>query len=191
VRLERSVADGPWTVVGTDSSSPAYTAFDDLTPLALAVGTAVRYRAVLTEPSGKTSTSEIRNVKAAGPPAAMATLRYFRPAGDYGDPPSAGWGLHMWGDAVDPSVLAQIAWDKPWPRARVENGWAVYDIPLTDDTKPVNFIMHLPAGDSVPTTREPGGDRSFVPFNNPTPANPTVWIKQGDPTVYTSEPPTS
>ena len=113
----------------------------------------------------------------------MATLRYFRPAGDYGDPPTAGWGLHMWGDAVDPAVLAQIAWDRPWPRARVENGWAVYDIPLVDDTKPVNFIMHLPAGDSVPSTREPGGDRAFTPLDNP-----QVWIIQGDPTVYTAEP---
>ena len=89
-------------------------------------------------------------------------LRYHRPAGDYGQ-----WGLHLWGDAVDPAVLAQIAWDKPWPLARVENGWAVYEIPLVDDTKPVNFIMHLPNGDAVPDTREPGGDRSFRPIDSP------------------------
>ena len=92
----------------------------------------------------------------------------------------------MWGDAVDPAVLAQIAWDNPWQRARVSaDGWAEYDIPLVDDTKPVNFIMHLPSGDSVPDTREPGGDRSFVPLDSV-----EVWIKQGDPTVYTSKPPT-
>jgi alpha-amylase len=48
----------------------------------------------------------------------------------------------------------------------------------------VNFIMHLPSGDTVPSTREPGGDRSFLPINNP-----EVWIVQGDPTVYTSKPP--
>jgi hypothetical protein len=47
----------------------------------------------------------------------------------------------------------------------------------------VNFIMHTPGGDSVPDTREPGGDRSFLPINHP-----EIWLIQGDPTVYTSEP---
>ena len=181
VRFERSVAGGAWTPIGTDSTSPVYTVFDDLTPLALAAGTAVQYRAILAEPDGTTVTSAVRSVRFAGPPATMARLHYFRPAGDYTD-----WGLHMWGDAVDPAVLAQIAWDHPWPLTRISGGWAEYDIPLVDDTKPVNFIMHLPNGDTVPTTREPGGDRSFVPLDSV-----DVWIKQGDPTVYTSQPPTS
>jgi alpha-amylase len=180
VSFERSVADGPWTVIGSDSSSPAYTVFDDLTPLTLAAGTSVRYRAQLVEPNGTRSTSAVRTVRAAGPPATMATLHYFRPAGDYTD-----WGLHMWGEAVDPVVLGQIAWDRPWPLTRIAGGWADYEIPLVDDTKPVNFIMHLPSGDSVPATREPGGDRSFLPIDTP-----QVWIKQGDPTVYSSQPPT-
>ena len=180
VRFERSVAGGAWTPIGTDSTSPVYTVFDDLTPLALAAGTAVQYRAILAEPDGTTVTSAVRSVRFAGPPATMARLHYFRPAGDYAD-----WGLHLWGDAVDPAVLAQIAWDHPWPLTRITGGWAEYDIPLVDDTKAVNFIMHLPSGDTVPTTREPGGDRSFVPLDSV-----DVWIKQGDPTVYTSQPPT-
>ncbi|HEX6360005.1 alpha-amylase family glycosyl hydrolase [Actinophytocola sp.] len=173
VTFERSVAGGPWTVVGRDDTSPAYTVFDDLGALNLAPGTAVAYRASL---GG--ARSEVRTVRYAGPPLETAELRYFRPAGDYDQ-----WGLHMWGDAVDPAVLAQIAWDKPWPPTRIENGWAVYEIPLVDDTKPVNFIMHLPSGDQVPETREPGGDRLFRPIDTP-----TVWIKQGDPTVYPSQP---
>jgi hypothetical protein len=112
-------------------------------------------------------------------------LFYFRPAGDYGVIPN-GWGLHMWGEAVDPAVLAQISWDAPWQRAGVTaDGWAEYDIPLADDAEPVNFIMHLPGRDDVPTGREPGGDRSFIPLDSI-----NVWIKQGDPTVYTSKPPT-
>jgi hypothetical protein len=122
----------------------------------------------------------VRRLRYAGPPVTVATLHYFRPAGDYTD-----WGLHMWGDAVDPAVLGQIAWDHPWPVTRVVGGWAEYDIPLVDDSKPVNFIMHLPSGDTVPTTREPGGDRSFLPIDAP-----NVWIVQGDPTVYTTQPPT-
>jgi glycosidase len=180
VRFDRSVAGGPWTAVGTDDSSPVYTVFDNLTPLNLAAGTSVAYRAVLTTANGTTVTSAARTVRYAGPPVTVATLHYFRPAGDYTD-----WGLHMWGDAVDPAVLAQIAWDHPWPLTRVAAGWAEFDIPLVDDTKPVNFIMHLPSGDTVPTTREPGGDRSFLPIDTP-----NVWIVQGDPTVYTSQPPT-
>ncbi|HEY0636467.1 MAG TPA: alpha-amylase family glycosyl hydrolase [Pseudonocardiaceae bacterium] len=178
VTVERSVDGGAWTAVGTDATSPVYTVFDDLTPLDLAAGTPVEYRAVLRD-GGTTVTSAPRRVRAGGPPATLATLRYHRPAGDYGD-----WGLHMWGEAVDPAVLARISWDNPWRLARVVDGWAEYEIPLVDDTKPVNFIMHLPSGDSVPDTREPGGDRSFLPIDHT-----EVWIKQGDPTVYTSPPP--
>jgi len=178
VRIDRRVAGGAWTPVGTDSSSPAYTVFDNLAPLNLAAGTTVEYRAVLISGPAQV-TSAVRAVRYAGPPAQTATLWYFRPAGDYGQ-----WGLHMWGDAVDPATLAQIGWDTPWQRSGVEGGWARYDIPLVDDTKPVNFIMHLPSGDSVPDTREPGGDRSFLPINSP-----QVWLVQGDPTVYTVQPP--
>ncbi|MFG1993997.1 alpha-amylase family glycosyl hydrolase [Actinoplanes sp. NPDC048988] len=176
VRFERSIAGAPWTTIGRDDSSPAYTVFDDLTPLNLAAGTQIRYRAVLREPS---AVSAVRTVRYAGPPLTTATVHYYRPAGDY-----TGWGLHLWGDAVDPATLAQIAWDKPWPPTRVENGWASYDIPLKDDTKPINFIMHQPNGDTVPTTREPGGDRAFTPIDHP-----QIWLKQGDPTVYTTAPP--
>ncbi len=180
VRFERSVAGGAWTTIGRDASSPAYTVFDDLAALGLAAGTQVRYRAILAEPDGTRVTSAVRTVRYAGPPLTVATLRYHRPAGDY-----TGWGLHLWGDGIDPAVLAQVAWDRPLPPTRIVDGWAEYDIRLTDDTKPVNFIMHLPNGDTVPTSREPGGDRSFVPIDNP-----QVWIKQGDPAVYTSPPPT-
>ncbi|MEV4351829.1 alpha-amylase family glycosyl hydrolase [Actinoplanes sp. NPDC049596] len=173
VRFERSIAGAAWTPIGRDSSSPAYTVFDNLTPLNLPAGTQIRYRAILNEGS-----TALRTVRYAGPPLTTATVHYQRPAGDY-----TGWGLHLWGDAVDPATLAQIAWDKPWPPTRIENGWATYEIPLTDDTKPVNFILHQPNGDTVPTTREPGGDRSFTPIDHP-----QIWLKQGDPTVYTTAP---
>jgi alpha-amylase len=178
VSFERSVAGGAWTPIGSDDSSPAYVVFDDISGLALATGTEIRYRAILTEPDGTTATSAVRTVEQAPPPVTTAVLWYFRPAGDY-----TGWGLHMWGDAVADSVLAQISWDNPWPFAAIVGGWARYDIALKDDTKPVNFIMHLPSGDSVPATREPGGDRSFVPLDHP-----QIWLKQGDPTVYFSAP---
>ena len=65
VRFEHSVAGGPWTVLGTDSSSPAYTASDDVTTIP--VGTKVRYRAVLLERGTPRVTSETVRVTVAAP----------------------------------------------------------------------------------------------------------------------------
>jgi alpha-amylase len=184
VTIQRSVNGGPFTNVGTDSSSPVYTAFDDTS--SLPDQASVRYRAVLTYEPGRTVISDTRTVTVVQTPVTTAIVHYRRPAGDYGTPPN-GWGLHLWngpqGDAMDPAFLATVAWDKPYQRTGMDAFGAVYAIPLKDDTKPVNFIMHLPSGDSVPSTREPGGDRSFVPLDHP-----EIWLKQGDATIYFSPP---
>ena len=129
-------------------------------------------------------TSDTRTVTVVQTPVTTAIVHYNRPAGDYGTLPN-GWGLHLFGDAVDPAVLATVAWEKPFQRTGMDAFGAVYAIPLKDDTKPVNFIMHLPAGDSVPSTREPGGDRSFVA------ARPPGDLAQGGRrrTIYFAEPP--
>jgi alpha-amylase len=179
VTFLRKVGSGPWTPIGTDDSSPVYTVFDDTG--GLAVGSVVSYKAVLTYAPGRTTESAPRSVTIAAP-VTTAIVHYRRTAGDYGTPDD-GWGLHLWGDAIAKSVAP--TWDNPWPReADLDSFGAVYRIPLKDDTKAVNFIMHLPSGDSVPTTREPGGDRSFVPIEHP-----EIWLRQGDPTVYFSPPP--
>jgi alpha-amylase len=171
----RQVGDGPWTAIGTDTSSPVYTVFDDTT--GLANESTVRYRAVLTYAPGRTVQSDTHSVTVITVPVTTAVVHYNRPAGDYAD-----WGLHLWGDAIADGVAT--AWDAPRQRTGEDSFGAFYEIPLKDDTKPVNFIMHRPSGDSVPTTREPGGDRSFVPLDHP-----QIWLKQGDPTVYFSPPP--
>jgi len=105
-----------------------------------------------------------------------AIVHYRRPAGDFDQ-----WGLHLWGDAIADGVAT--TWDAPRQRDGTDAFGAFYRIPLKDDTKPVNFIMHQPSGDVVPDTREPGGDRSFVPLEHP-----EIWLVQGDPTVYFSPP---
>jgi alpha-amylase len=176
VTFYRQVGDGPWTAIGTDDSSPVYTAFDDTT--GLANGSVVRYRAVLTYAPGRTVESATRSVTVVTEPVTTAVVHYLRPAGDYDS-----WGLHLWGDAIADGVAT--AWDAPRQRDGVDSFGAVYRIPLKDDTKPVNFIMHQPSGDTVPDTREPGGDRSFVPLEHP-----EIWLVQGDPTVYFSPPAT-
>ena len=59
VSFERSVAGGAWTAVGTDDSSPVYSATDDVS--GLADGTKVAYRAAMSGP-GFNVTSETRTV---------------------------------------------------------------------------------------------------------------------------------
>ena len=172
VTLQRRVGTGAWETIGTDSSSPVYTAFDDVRDLA--PGTAISYRAIVDYGAG-TVTSAPRNVTVAPPPLDKALVHYQRAAGDY-----AGWGLHLWGDAIADGVAT--GWDAPRMPTRTEaNGTVTFEIPLKDDTKPVNFIVHQPSGDNVPATRDPGGDRSFVPIDHP-----EIWLKGGDPTVYTT-----
>ncbi|MBP1133776.1 glycosidase [Arthrobacter sp. PvP023] len=64
VSFERSVGGGEWAPIGSDSSSPAYTVFDDLTALGLADGTQVRYRATMSVPGAANVVSDIRTVVA-------------------------------------------------------------------------------------------------------------------------------
>jgi alpha-amylase len=174
VTFYRQVGGGGWTPIGTDTSSPVYTAFDDTS--GLADGSTVRYKAVLTYAPGQVVESATRSVTVVTEPVTTAIVHYRRPAGDFDQ-----WGLHLWGDAIADGVAT--TWDAPRQRDGTDAFGAFYRIPLKDDTKPVNFIMHQPSGDVVPDTREPGGDRSFVPLEHP-----EIWLVQGDPTVYFSPP---
>jgi glycosidase len=175
VTFYRQVGSGAWTAFATDDSSPVYTAFDDTT--GMADGTIVRYRAELTYAPGAKVESATRSVQVVTTPVTTATVHYRRPAADYTD-----WGLHLWGEAIAKGVATD--WAAPRQRDGVDSYGAYFSIPLKDDTKPVNFIVHRPSGGSVPTTQEPGGDRSFVPLSHP-----EIWLVQGDPNVYYAPPP--
>ena len=126
------------------------------------------YRAVLDYGSGTVTSAE-----ASAPPPAI--VHYQRPAGDYLD-----WGVHVWGEAA----AQPTDWTAPLQRTGADAFGAVYEVPIADPAKPLNFIVHRPSGDSVPTTREPGGNRSFVPAEHN-----EIWLKQGDPAVYFTPPP--
>ena len=180
VSFQRRIgASGAWTDVGTDTSSPAYVSTDDISGLGLGEGDALQYRAVLTEADGNEVFSRIRTVRAAPTPVTTAVVHYERTDGDYD-----GWGLHLFGEAEADAVLAQVRWDRPWPYTSVDADGARFEIALKDDRRPVKFIVHLPSGDQVPETREPGGDRSFIPLDHP-----EIWLRQGDPRVYYEPPP--
>ncbi len=105
------------------------------------------------------------------------TIRYHRDDGDYGDPTSGDyndfWGLHLWGDAIDPSEGTD--WTSPKPFDGIDDFGAFWEVLIQDSSQPVNFIIHR--GD----TKDPGPDESFIPADIP-----TVWKMSGDVEVYPS-----
>ena len=106
-----------------------------------------------------------------------ATIRYHRDDGDYGTPSpdyTTFWGLHLWGDAIDPA--AGTDWTSPRPPDGVDDFGAYWNVPLADAGEPLNFIIHR--GD----TKDPGPDQSFVPEEQA-----TAWINSGDETIHGSQ----
>ncbi|HWI00884.1 MAG TPA: alpha-amylase family glycosyl hydrolase [Propionibacteriaceae bacterium] len=65
VRIQRRLNSGDWVTVRTDSSSPVYSYFDDLT--SVPVGTTIQYRAILREPDGTRVVSDVRTVHRVAP----------------------------------------------------------------------------------------------------------------------------
>ena len=63
------------------------------------------------------------------------TVNYLRV-----DPAYSGWGLHLWGDAIDASVAS--TWSSPRTFNRVENGAAVFEIPITNQADDLNIVVH-------------------------------------------------
>jgi pullulanase-type alpha-1,6-glucosidase len=103
------------------------------------------------------------------------TINYHRDDGDYGDPTSNDfndfWGLHLWGDAIDPSEATE--WTIPKPPTGFNDYGPFWDIQIVDASQPVNFIIHR--GDA----KDPGPDQSSVPLEDA-----TIWIMSGDETIY-------
>ena len=68
-----------------------------------------------------------------------------------------GWGLHLWGNAIDAGVAT--TWNSPRTLTRVENGAAVFEIPVTNRAGNLNLIAHN--GD----LKSPIYDLTLVPQN--------------------------
>jgi alpha-amylase len=77
VVIERSLNGGAWEPLTTDSSSPVYTAYDDLA--SVPVGTEIRYRAMLTEPDGTVVTTAVRTVTPTEPQPLVASVTVAGP----------------------------------------------------------------------------------------------------------------
>jgi alpha-amylase len=166
VTIQRRVNDATtWTDVGTDRSSPAYTAFDDTS--GLDDGDIVHYRAVLTYAEGRTTESAERSVEIVQTPVTMAVVHYLRPAADYAD-----WGLHLFGDALAAGE-ATAEWTNATPFQGTDAFGAYRVIEIGDDTKQVGFIVHRrPPGN--PDIKDTDADRFFVPLECP-----HVFVTQG------------
>ncbi|MDM8521227.1 pullulanase-type alpha-1,6-glucosidase [Anaerolineales bacterium HSG6] len=96
------------------------------------------------------------------------TINYHRPDGAYD-----GWGLHLWGDALDASEVTD--WSAPkMPTGAHEFGkyWQVKINPDKLD-QPVNFIVHK--GDD----KDPDADLMLDASSMG-----SAWVKSGDITVY-------
>jgi hypothetical protein len=170
VVFERRIGDGPWTQVGRDDSSPVYSLRDTFSP-DLATGTVITYRATLNG-----AVTATRSVRAQREQISTAVVHYIR------GPERAGWGLHLWGDALAPGVATE--WAAPRMPTRVEGNEAIFEIPLANDTEDVNFIIHAPGADPREPSTNADGSRTFIPLDRQ-----EVWVRQGDPATYFSPPP--
>lgn len=118
--------------------------------------------------------THILTIEPATPPPPVdleyAIIRYHRPGNDYGDWSSSDfndfWGLHLWGEAIDPSEGTE--WSAPKKFSGIDDFGAYVAIRLQDANKPVNFIIHKG------NTKDTEPDRSFVPAQMP-----INWLVQG------------
>jgi len=175
-----SVDGAPFVPIGTDDNAP-YRVFYDVSDLV--AGTPLTFKAIVDDRSGNLSSAKVSAVVGAEePPAASgfdyAVVHYNRPAGDYGDHTTGDfntfWGLHLWGDAIDPSEVTD--WPDPKPFEGEDEFGRFAWIRRGGTDSQVNFIVHQ--GD----TKDTPDDRFFDAD-----VNPEIWINQGDATVYTTQ----
>ncbi len=168
-------AAGDFMPIGTDDSAP-YRIFYDASHWP--AGTKLEFMAVVNDLNGHVNGAFVTGITPKYEQGGSAVtydhvvVHYQRPGNDYD-----GWGLHLWGDAIDPSEATEWATPKPFLG---EDDWGRFAwIKLKDAKQNVNFIVHQ--GD----TKDPDGspDRFF----NPAIDGPEIWLKQGDVNVYKSQ----
>ncbi|MCP3937131.1 MAG: hypothetical protein GY708_17385, partial [Actinomycetia bacterium] len=175
-----AIDGGAYEPIGTDDNVP-YRVFYDVS--GLAEGTTVEFKAIADNLSGNISSDKVAVVVGTEEPPVVggfdyAVVHYNRPAADYGDHTTGNyndfWGLHLWGDAIDPTEVT--GWTDPKPFEGEDEFGRFAWIAREQSDSQVNFIIHL--GDTKDT--EP--DRFFDAD-----ANPEIWINQGDETIHTTQ----
>jgi alpha-amylase len=168
VRFQRSVNGAAFTDIGTDDSSPVYTAFDNTA--GLPDGAMVTYRAILTDRYGSQVTSDTRSVKIVQARVTEAVIHYNRPDANY-----AAWGLHLFGPGLGEP---EPAWGDARPFDQSDAFGALRRIPVGNDEQRIGFIVHQrPPGN--PDVKDTDNDRYFSPLSTP-----EIWIRQGDARIF-------
>ncbi len=170
-----SVDGGDFEVLGTDDNPP-YRIFYDVS--GHPGGTVLRFKAIVDDLAEHYAADDVTVTVGAPEPVcspAYAIIHYFRDDGDYGDHTTGDyndyWGLHLWGD-----IEESISWTAPKPFLG-EDGYGRFAwVKLQSDASNVGFIVHR--GDVKDGT---SADRFFDPG-----ATPEIWLRQDDPTTYTS-----
>ncbi len=175
-----SIDGAPYEVIGTDTNAP-YRVFYDVSHLP--ADTTLRFKATVhdllyPDPEYGVATISVVTTEPVEPGSGdYFIFHYYRPDGDYGDFSSNDyndfWGLHLWGDAIDPTELP--TWTEPRKFTGFDSYGAFLAVRLVDDTQNVNFIIHR--GD----TKDTDADRSFDPA-----VAKEIWLVAGDPNAYTS-----
>ncbi|MFJ8488030.1 pullulanase-type alpha-1,6-glucosidase [Streptomyces sp. NPDC094038] len=170
------VGNGKWTTLGSADHAP-YKVTQTLAA-DVPAGTALRYKAVVVDTAGHTS-SALAASTSGTPPAAetptassrdYAVVHYKRTDGDYAD-----WGLYAWGDLADGEATT-------WPAGHPFTGRDAYGafayVKLKPGATNVGFLVVDKNGD-----KDVSADRSIDVTKTG-----EVWIEQGKTDVLTEKP---
>ncbi len=179
----RETGTTTYTLIGVDDNPP-YRVFYDAS--AAAAGASLDLIAVVNDLNDHLAAATVTVVKPGGDPSppgdgdAYAVIHYQRSDDDYGDHTTGDfnkfWGLHLWGDGIDPAEVTE--WSTPKPFLGEDAYGRFAWVTLQSASQDVNFIVHR--GDSKDGT---DADRKF----NPATDGPEIWLKQGDATFYPSQ----
>ncbi|MFI1003402.1 pullulanase-type alpha-1,6-glucosidase [Streptomyces galbus] len=170
------VGDGAWKVLGSADHAPYKVT--QVLGTDVPAGTALRYKAVVVDASGRTASATAASTSGTPPaeetPTASsrdyAVVHYQRPDGDYAD-----WGLYAWGDLADGEATD---WPKSHPFAGRDAYGAFAWVKLKPGASNVGFLVIDKDGNKdVATDRTIDVTRTGE-----------VWIQQGKADVRTERP---
>ncbi|MEU9944883.1 pullulanase-type alpha-1,6-glucosidase [Streptomyces lavendulae] len=165
---------GPWQVLGSADHAP-YKVTQQVTAPA---GTALRYKAVVVDASGRTASALAGSVSGQVPPVPVPTatqrdyavVHYNRPDGDY-----TNWRLYAWGDLADGEATT-------WPEGHAFTGRDAYGafayVRLKPGASSVGYLVIDKDG-----TKDVAADRTVDLTRTG-----EIWLEQGKEAVRTDRP---
>ncbi|WP_269533450.1 diguanylate cyclase domain-containing protein [Chitinimonas sp. BJYL2] len=92
------------------------------------------------------------------------------------DPDYNGWGLHLWGDALN--LPRQSTWSEPYPPSGSDSFGVYFDIPLQPGARSFGFVLHR-------------GEQKNAPFDQywyQERHGNQIWLLEGNATLFTARP---